>query len=933
MGGGCENVAVPASSDSWYPRSFVLTDVVGSVSLWERDAKPMSMAVARLDVIIGREVQAAGGTLVRSKGEGDSSFSVFARPAQAVAAAVTIQRAVGAEAWPTAVPMQVRAGVHTGDAEPRDGDWYGPAVNRAARLRGLAEGGQTLVSGVTAGLVGDHIPDGVRLLYRGRRVLRGIDRPEEVWELVTADDPRLAAYQTAKVSGLPLALTPFVGRTADVEHLVELIEDLRLVTLTGPGGSGKTRLAVEAAREAACRGQVVWLADLAPLRDGALVVQTVVEAVGVETGPEPLDDLLARPELLTGLLLLDNCEHVLEACATLSERLLAAVPALRVLATSREPMGLVGERVWPVRPLEIPDDSPRSCEQLARVESVQLLLDRARAVRPDLEVGDNDVAAVVQICQALDGMPLAIELAAGRLRSLSFVDLAARLGDQLKVLARHRSAGDADARHQALRVTFDWSYDLLTEQQRRVAQRLSVFAGGFRLDAVESVCGADLDALDSVDELVAKSLVTFDGATARYRLLEPLRQYLAERLDETGATDAARHTHAEWVVGLCYRLGTRLLEDQRARSRRLAEESSNIELALQWAQDHDHAMVASIVGSLGHYWMFYDQASGRRWSDAAVEAGAGVAPRSRAKVFLTAGMVAQNDHAWNRSITLLREALAIYRTTDAVAGQAASLFYLGRALSSSGDSEHREVHVAEAMQCFEESLGLATQLGDWIGAGWCRIWLSSQAFWNEDLDTSEQLARQVVEECTAAGARHPVGQALCILAYIAHRRDQDDAALEFLHEAVGLYRDLDDRWQLAGLLVDLAVQEAAMGRGDEALQTLAESSCLDDQIGRPQTLSLGRSYKLAAAAVVHQARGERALSIAALGAALAHSLEDTWKPRSRFGGYIGWLIDVTETRARLDSAEVAAARAAARRKSVEELIDELIIQPAQAVAV
>ena len=418
---------------------------------------------------------------------------------------------------------------------------------------------------------------------------------------------------------------------------------------------------MEVARDAARRGEVVWLAELASLRDGGFVAQAVAAAVGVETGPDPLDDLLAQSEALAGLLVLDNCEHLLDACAALIERLLAAAPDIRMLATSREPLGLAGEREWPVRPLDVPDESLRDREQLARVESVQLLLDRARAVRPDLEVGDDDVASVVRICRALDGMPLAIELAAGRLRSLSFADLAARLGDQLTVLARHRSAGRDDARHRTLRMTLDWSYDLLTEQQQTLARRLSVFAGGFRLDAVEAVCGGDLDVLDGVDELVAKSLVTFDGATARYRLLEPLRQYLAERLDEAGETEAVRRAHAEWVAGLCDRLGTRLLEDQRARSLRLGEESAtSIWLCGGRSTTTTTPWPMRIVGSLGQYWFFYDQASGRRWCDVSIEAAAGVAPRSRAKALLSAGMVAQNDHAWERSVAWLRAALAIY---------------------------------------------------------------------------------------------------------------------------------------------------------------------------------------------------------------------------------------------------------------------------------
>jgi predicted ATPase len=658
------------------------------------------------------------------------------------------------------------------------------------------------------------------------------------------------------------------------------------------------------------------------------VVQTVVEAVGVETGSKPIEDLLARPELLAGVLLLDNCEHVLDACAALGARLLADVPALCVLATSREPLGLVGERVWPVRPLEIPDYLPRNREQLARVESVQLLLDRAGAVRPDLEVGDNDVAPRVQICRALDGMPLAIELAAGRLRSLSFVDLAARLGDQLSVLTR--SAGGTEARHQALRVTFDWSYDLLTEPQRWVAKRLSVFSGGFRLDAIESVCGADLDVLDSVDELVAKSLVTFDGATARYRLLEPLRQYLADRLEESGATETVRRAHAEWVAGLCDRLGTRLLEDknQKARSRRLGEESGNIDLALRWAHHHDPAIATRIVSSLGHYWLHYDQASGRRWCDLVIKAATDVAPRSRANALLSAGMIAQNDQAWERSIAWLREALAIYRLAGDAGGQAAALYFLGIAVAKWWDPEHSEDDAVEATRCFEESARLFTQLGNWFGAGWCRNCLSRfPAIWNDDLDRAEQLANQVLQECSAAGARHPMGGALSMLAFIAHRRGRDDVALEFLHDAVALYRELDDSRTLTGWLVHLAAQEAAMDRGAEALQALAESSELDEEIGRLP----GRSYRLAVAAVVHLARGQTSLAVSALGAYDAHPTGDASRARFGFGGYLGWLDEAVEkTRLRLGTAEVAAATATARHEGINELIDRLIIQPAKA---
>jgi class 3 adenylate cyclase len=284
---------------AWYPRSLLLTDIVDSVALWEQRPDAMSAAVDRHEAIVQDSVISAGGEMVRTKGEGDSTFSVFTHPAEAVSAAVAVQRAVGSESWPTAVPLRVRAGLHTGDAERRGGDWYGPAVNRAARLRGLAGGGQTLVSGLTAGLVADRLPEGVRLLYRGRRVLRGIERPEEVWEVVGVGDPRLAAI-SERLAGLPGALTSFVAHGADVDNLVRLAADERLVTLTGPGGSGKTRLVLEAAREFLRRDEMVWFADLSPLRAAEAVAGAVADAVGLGRGlRDPLQRLLAGPELLT----------------------------------------------------------------------------------------------------------------------------------------------------------------------------------------------------------------------------------------------------------------------------------------------------------------------------------------------------------------------------------------------------------------------------------------------------------------------------------------------------------------------------------------------------------------------------------------------------------------------------------------------------------
>jgi predicted ATPase/class 3 adenylate cyclase len=909
--------SVRRAADGWYPRTFLLTDIVDSVVLWERDPAAMSQAVAWHDSVIQDMANAVGGEMVRTKGEGDSTFSVFEHPVDALAAAAAIHEAVAGDTWPS-MPLRVRVGVHTGDAEPRDGDWYGPAVNRAARLRALAEGGQTLVSGVTAGLAADRMAKSVRLLYLGRRVLRGIERPEEVWELVAADDPRLADLMSVRVGDLPDARRRFVGRTEDLDHLVELIQTERLVTLTGPGGIGKTSLALEVARRAQRRGVRVWLAELASVRAPGLVAPAVATAIGLESGRDPLDELLARADTLAGVLVLDNCEHLVDACAVLTERLVAAASDIRVLATSREPLHLTGEREWPVRPLDVPDESVPEPAALARVESVQLLIDRARAVRPDLDVDHDDVASVVRICRALDGVPLAIELAAGRLRSLDFAELEARLGDQLAVLARPRSVGRDVARHRTLRVTLDWSYELLTDEQRDVAQRLSVFAGGFRLDALEAVCDGENDVLDSVDELVAKSLLNFDGVTARYRLLEPLRQYLAERLAASGKTEVARRAHGEWTASLCRRLGLGLLHDLKARSTRLREESANIEVALHWALEHgEHEIALRIVGSLGQHWFFNDNAAGRRWFSAVIETTAAAPPRRRAPALLSAGIVAQNDQAWDRSLAWLNEALAIYRAERLATGQAAALFWLGRA--------HPDP--AEAKRCFRESLELSLRLGESVGVGVCRVFLGVAAAREGDLDEAVRLADQVVQECGASGVHFPVGEALVLLASIAHRRGQGDAARTFLHRAVNHSREVDDRRQLAAVLIDLAAQEASMGRGAEALQALAESSRLGEQIGRHSR----RSYQLAAAALAHLARDQPVLAISALGGYDAHPSEFFIAPFGRIGEHVNWLdpVAMAAMRALLDSDAVTAAAARARTRPLAELIDELIIQPAE----
>ena len=516
-------------------------------------------------------------------------------------------------------------------------------------------------------------------------------------------------------------------------------------------------------------------------------------------------------------------------------------------------------------------------------------------------------------------MPLAIELAASRLRSLSFTDLAARLNHQLAVLTRQRPAVGDDPRHQTMRATLDWSYDLLNDDQRRLARGVSVFAGGFRLDAVEALFGVDIDVLDGVDELVAKSLLTFDGTTARYRLLELIRQYLAERLDSSGTDEAAGRAHVEWVASLCAHLGSQLLEDQPACSRRLDEESGNVDIALRWALDHgEHDIAVRIFGSLGLYWWTSDMRSGRHWCHEVLEASVSVGARDRADALTSAGVVAQGERVFDRSISWLREAVSIYRSERATAGEATALAWLGRGLLFRWEAHHNPTDASDATASLMEALRLSTQVDDLITASWGRIYLSQQAVWAGDLEGAGRLCQRVVDECTCRGARYPVGEALRNLALIAERRGRHDEALDHLREATALYRSSGDPFQLAVTLQQLVVLAAPAGRGVEGLTALAESARLLERIGRSTLLA----STLGAAAVAYSKRGQTQAALEAMASFDADPGNHMLTPLVTDA--------VAATRARLDHAALETITISVRGRAIDELIEQLILQPGDA---
>ena len=597
--------------------TLLLADVEGSTRLWETQPEEMTAALARFNQTVSEVIAACGGVRPVEQGEGDSFVAAFARASDAVACALQLQRA------PLA-PIRLRIGVHTGEVQLRDeGNYAGPTFNRTARLRDLAHGGQTVLSGATEAMVVDRLPAGAWLTELGTHLLRDLPRPERVVQLchpdLRNDFPPLRTTSTVVSHNLPMQLTSFVGRGAQMTDLEKLLVDNRLVTLTGAGGAGKTRLAVEiAARIAPDFRDGMWYVDLAPVTHPGVVPVTVARALGLpdQPGRSTMDTLLRFVRDRQMLVVLDNCEHLLDASAELVVALLGAAPRLTLLATSREPIGVAGEVSWRVPSLSLADDA------------IELFIDRARRARPDFRITDETAAAVAEICRRLDGMPLAIELAAARVRALSVAEILDGLRDRFRLLTG--GARTAVRRQQTLRASVDWSHALLTEPERVLFRRLAVFLGGFDFDAAHAVAaGGETEryqVLDQLSLLVDKSLVVANDSSdrTRYRLLQTMRQYALEKLGESGEADAVRGRHRDHYTARAAQRDAPADRDYEQHIEQAETEIDNLRAAFAWSREHsDLELALTLASSLQPLW----QARGRlrearAAADAAVEATA-----------------------------------------------------------------------------------------------------------------------------------------------------------------------------------------------------------------------------------------------------------------------------------------------------------------------
>ncbi|HEY2089045.1 MAG TPA: adenylate/guanylate cyclase domain-containing protein, partial [Mycobacterium sp.] len=681
--------------------TLLLADVEGSTRLWETQPAAMKPAVERLDQTLTEAVAAHGGVRPVEQGEGDSFVIAFPRAADAVACALDLQRA------PLA-PIKLRIGVHTGDIQLRDeGNYIGPTINRTARLRDLAHGGQTVLSGATEPLVVDQLPAGVTLNDLGTHPLRDLPRPERVVQLchpdLHNDFPPLRTANVVAAKNLPVQLSSFIGRKAEISGIRDALADNRLVTLTGAGGAGKTRLAIQVAAEMATElADGVWYVDLAPITDPDVVPVTAARALNLpdQPGQQTMDVLLRFIRDRRMLILLDNCEHLLDSSAELVIALLGACPALTLLATSREPIGVAGEVSWRVPSLSLTD------------EAIELFSDRARRTRPEFRITTDNTEAVTEICRRLDGLPLAIELAAARVRALSPAEIADSLHDQFRLLTG--GARTAVRRQQTLRASVDWSHALLSEVEQVLFRRLAVFFGGFDVDAAHAVAG-DADAeryqvLDQLTLLVDKSLVVAEDIPhgTRYRLLETVRQYAQEKLHESREGDAIRTRHRDHYTALAALLDKPADAAHERRIERAETEIDNLRAAFTWSLENaDVEMAMAMASALQPLWLTRGRIlEGLNWLSTALACDgpqSADAPATRARAFA--------DKALLLSFTGSTEGRDEAEQALATAREVGEPALVVRALTSCGalaNPYDRQV----AGSLFAEATELARELGD-----------------------------------------------------------------------------------------------------------------------------------------------------------------------------------------------------------------------------
>lgn len=811
--------------------TFLFTDIEGSTRLWEDSSETMAAALARHDELLLRAFERHGGQVFATSGDG---FSVaFHRAQDAVAAALEAQLALMSEDW-AREQLRVRMAVHTGEAEERRGDYFGPALNETGRLLTAGAAGQVLVSAATREVLGPRLAEGVGFRDLGEHSLRDVIRPMRLFQLIHPE--LLAGFPPPQTldalrSNLPVQVTSFVGRHQELAEVDKLIRGARLVTLTGAGGCGKTRLAIETASGLFDEFADVWFVDLAPVTQPGLVASTVARAMGMADpgGQDPVGTLVDSVAPRSGLLVVDNCEHLLDAVRPLVAGVLRAVQSLRVLATSGEPLGLQGEVVWALPPLETPDgDVPLA--ELRSFDAIRLFEERADAVCPGFRLTSANGDAVRMICRRLDGIPLGVELAAARLRVLSPEDIADRLGESLAALG---TAGvDVAAHHRTLEATLEWSHRLVELEEQTLLARLAVFSSGWTLDAAEHVAAGDgiepASILDLLGSLVDKSLVVVgDGAIGRrYRLLEPVRQFAQVKLNDHGEGAAVRQRHAFYFAELVEKAFHPLAgPDAEEWLVRLEAEVDNLRQALEWHLDTGHTQAGQLMaGALYRFW-----ARTRR--------------RNEAEEWRDRMLAADDTPGQPLARTLLIGSFFDgYRLDDAIElyrrygpPQELAIALTNRASYASLDGDWQL-----AIRLYQEAGDGARSRG-LSGALQAGAIAKVKLRWEGDIEGAAALAYEAVAGARSDGSLHALHTTLQAVGDVEMFRGNFAAAIVALEEALELEQRPGARmWYVGGALAGMAEVAYLAGDLDQAVDYLDQLHLQIEGLGYGEPISRAR---------------------------------------------------------------------------------------------
>jgi predicted ATPase/class 3 adenylate cyclase len=822
--------------------TFLFTDIESSTRLLEQLRDRYADVLAQHHRVLREAFARFAGHEVDT--QGDAFFVAFSRAGQAVAAAVSAQRALADLTWPGEVDVRVRMGLDTGEPVVGGDRYVGLRVHRAARICSAGHGGQILLSSATRELVEDDLPPDVVLRDLGEHRLKDLTHPQRLYQLLIpgleSDFPALKTLE-ARPTNLPIQPTPLIGREQQLMEALTLVrrEAIRLVTLTGAGGTGKTRLSLQVAAELVADFEDgVFFVDLATITDPHLFIPTVAQTLSMREKPgqslsETLMDYLRDKHLL---LVLDNFEQLLDAGPAVSA-LLAEARNLKALVTSRAPLHLSGEHEYSVPPLAVPDlDASQPLAKLAAYEAVQLFVERAQAVKPAFELTDENAPAVAEICARLDGLPLAIELGAARVRILSPEALLGRLSQRLALLTG--GARDAPARQRTLRDTIEWSYDLLSASEQRLFARLSVFLGGRTIDAAEAVCdpAAELGVavFDGVASLVEKSLLRQEeGPTGepRFFMLETIREYALERLERSGEGGLIRQRHGQYFVALAEEAEPEILAaDQILWLERLEAERDNFRAALGWALERgDTELALRLIGSLRRAWVARGYLSEtRRWLEAAFERSAAVPARVEAKALYGLGRVALVEGDYDQAIPSLERSARLFRALGEAEGLVFSLADLGFIATAQGRHE-------DAQRFAVESLAEAKAAGNetTIAAA-----LHSLACTKLDADEYGE-ARSLFEQSLALrrklGDKRNIANSLCYLGSVALLEGDYDRATALLDESLALGRELGNLLIVSAALANESLVAVAAGHVGRAAALCIEGLALSHELGDKRT--------------------------------------------------------------------------------------------------